>query len=263
MHSYKSSNIYSGGHVSGNDDIYFNFDIHHSSEDTVKLISLSSGRYDDKGVRYFYAYEYSPESSDIEKQKFKDIFEQDTSSHVREDTRDFIDNGVLEFDKFFSVSNYAYLLHTDYSRSSSLNMLVNQRFGVLKPGMLSIESIDSMYDGIKFDKQSAYELAEKTGYSRSGIGSQLDYIQLHFKKLKIDGQLFQIQNLLPLFIRPAFYDLLQFKTEQDRILFESLQGVDVFMHEEFFTSVSTVNHVRWLIHSINPMNRLTVFVLVK
>ena len=63
-------------------------------------------------------------------------------------------------------------------------------------------------------------------------------------------------------------DKLQFETDEDRILYQTLRGdensgCNVLVYNDFYISGSTVREIARYLHSINPLNTVTVFILVK
>ena len=72
-----------------------------------------------------------------------------------------------------------------------------------------------------------------------------------------------IKRFVPREVREGFYNFLRFKSKQAEETYRKLQGVDLFLYDDFVTSGTTVKEMMRCIRSIHDKNTLTVFALLQ
>ena len=93
-----------------------------------------------------------------------------------------------------------------------------------------------------------YELRSKMGKANFRWGELFGVILDKFETLKASGKLFQMKRFVPKVIRDSFSDYLQFETDEDRILYQTLRGdensgCNVLVYNDFYISGSTVREI--------------------
>ena len=84
-----------------------------------------------------------------------------------------------------------------------------------------------------------------------------------FKASADAKEVFKIKNYVPREIRTGFSEFLKFGNKEEANLYNSLQGKNVLIYDDFYTSGTTVGEVARLLKSIHEKNTLTIFTLVK
>lgn len=255
--------IYAG--VSIQDDaIEFNWDADRP-EDTLKLVSDSSGVESLGDVECFYAYRFDPSASSTDKKRIRDYLK-DGGSRFDEDIEQMVELGVLRFDSVQDLRTYSVLVSIDPDSSNSILHDIEVRLGSsMEISPISYHLVKCLIEDVEFDGNAAFEslMEAKPGWSESYIRKEIEFTRRKFEELKSEGSPFKIKRFIPPAIRAAFRNFLRFKTEEEKIAFESLQGVKVLAFDDFLTSGATLRELVRYLREINPSNDLSAFVLVK
>jgi len=256
--------VYAGVAIDG-DQVSFNWKSDDSSEDVLSLVEDMSGQYNEDGVRYIYGYEYNSSASSEQKKVFRNCIKHfDLTSNLYSDIFEFVDWAVVRLDSHYSLDNFSVTIRVESSKSPSLVDEIDAHISEYCRNLdVSFELLKKTYKDVSFDQDKALQVLLDSGYKRSRADYMIRRCLSQFERLKSSGELFQMKKFLPREIRSGFHDFLQFKSDEERELYETLQGVDVLIYDDFLTSGSTVKEIVRYLRSINDHNRLTVFVLVK
>lgn len=238
-----------------------------SEDDIVLLKENVSGEFNEDGVQYVYAYQYNPASSQRERSIFRNYLKNAPSSEDKhsENFENFIRHGVEQLDSYKPFKDFKVTITTHSSHKPSLTdeMLTYFMEYLDKNKWVPFELLKETYDHVTFDAKGAYQALIDAGYGKFEANQAIQKCKSKFESLKEAKEIFQMKRFLPREIRSGFHDFLKFKNDEERKTYESLQGVDVLIYDDFLTSGSTVKEIIRYLRSFHDKNTLTVFVLVK
>lgn len=238
-------------------------------DDVIHLTSDQLSKYDSDGVRYVYGYSYNPQSKRSDRnlvRKYMKSLPED--EYFSDDMTEFVDNALLSLDSTYPLSNFSVVVSTESSSNNfSLVDLIDVRFSDMidhNQFWVDLQLVKSMYSDVEFDVEKARSiLREEYNWSENRIQSGINNILKQFGKYKDSHELFQMKKFVPRELRGGFSNFLKFKNKDEENLYFSLQGVEVLLLDDFWTSGTTVKEMIRCLRSIHDKNRLTVFVLVK
>lgn len=257
--------IYAGARVERG-KIKFDWNHDNPEDDVILLKENVSGRFDEDGVEYVYAYEYNPSSTGRDRAKLRNYLKNAPQSKDRlsSDFHEFLEHGILQLDSYKRFSDFAVTITTHSSKSPSLtDEMLGYFMEYLRNDWISFELLKESYENVIFDSQEAFKSMLDAGYNTYEAKEHVQRAKEHFEDLKKEGELFQMKRFLPREIRSSFHNFLKFKNEEEQKVYEALQGVDVLIYDDFLTSGATVKEIVKYLRSFNDKNHLTVFVLVK
>ncbi len=251
-----------------NNKVTFNWDTD-DKNDVIHLCQNTSGEYNDDGVRYFYGYSYDIQSSrahrKIVRQYLKNL---DSSSNLYSDDEwEFIENGLLHLDSKYPISNFSVVVSVDSVSKSSLVDMINYQmedFISSETYWVDIKLVKATYADVKFNEEMLRDILKSNyHWTDNRINYAVNKATETFNSLKNSGELFQMKRFVPKEIRQGFTNFLKFKNDEEKELYNSLQGVDVLLLDDFITSGATIKEMVRCLRSIHNENRLTAFALVK
>ena len=181
-----------------------------------------------------------------------------------EDVEDFVKNAVLKLDHFIPLDSIDAIVDITPSRKPALTDVIRQQL-VYESGTISREFslVKKAYKDVQFDVEKAIDALRKVGYTEQMIDREIRFTISKFNDLKESDELFQMKRFVPVELRTGFIDYIKFKTEDEKIVYKELQGVNVLIFDGFYTSGSTVKEVIRYLKAINNKNTLTIFILIK
>lgn len=237
------------------------------------MVYDSSGEFDSDNIRYIYGYTFNPNANSDDNRTVRNYLKNLGSKVFDEDIDDFVEDGVCKLcrytdgGKFFKATvDVESASHRDTSLTDIMFLHIHEN---IKSISLSFHLIKKMYKDVTFNEEQAIEALRRAGKSKVYIERCIKITNEKFYELKSSGELFQMKRFVPKEIRDSFSDYLQFKNEEERHSYETLRGDDensgcnVLIYDDFYTSGSTVREIARYLHSINPLNTLTVFILIK
>ena len=129
----------------------------------------------------------------------------------------------------------------------------------------NMQLIKKMCKDVTFDENRAREAMSKTVRYRDPdvLEDAIKSLKDQFEIAKKEGNPFQIKRYIPVVGRAGFINFFKFATPAYQNAYETLAaGTEVLICDDFITSGSTVSEIIRFLNSINPNNKLTVFVLV-
>ena len=129
-----------------------------------------------------------------------------------------------------------------------------------------IQLVKEMYANVQFDVNEVRAALQNSTYRRyrpREIEQIIKETQDLMERFKSEGKLFKMKLHSPREVRSGFSNFLKFANEEERMTYEDLQGVEVLIYDDLYTSGATVREIIRLLRSINENNTLTVFVLIK
>ena len=256
------SRLYEGIRVDHKDNVIFNWDYDDSKKDCLYLDGFRANYFNEDGIRYVYAYQYSPNASERDKKIIR-TYLKSKQGFKDENVRDLVDNGVLKLDSVNRINSFDALLTIKSSKPFSLTNLMHiylTEYSITP--YIDFELVKKSYDGITIDYNKIQQALKKLRWDKIRIENFIDELKEDFDYYKQRGFLFEMKRILPRQIREAFSNFLQFRTEEDRQIYEKLQNANVLIYDDFLTSGSTVKEVIGYLKAINPNNTLTVFILI-
>ena len=256
------SRLYEGIRVDHKDTVIFNLDYDDSKKDCLYLDGFSANYFNEDGIRYIYAYQYSPNASERDKKIIR-TYLKSKQGFIDDNVRDLIDNGVLKLDSIHRIKDFDVLLTIKSSKPFSLTNLIHTYLTDynLTP-FTDFELVKKAYDGISVNYNKIREELRKLRWNQQSVDDFIEELNDKFDYYKRKGFLFEMKRILPRQIREAFSNFLQFKTMENKQIYEKLQDVNVLIYDDFLTSGSTVKEVIRYLKAINPGNTLTVFILI-
>lgn len=257
--------VYGGLSFNENEKPIFDWYSDDSKKDVVRLTKESSGSFDEDDVRYIYGYQYNPNASPESKKLFRKFIK--TISYddfIEDNVDDFVDYGVLQIEHYEKFDNFGALVHIEPSKPNSLVDRIGDYIADYTRCLYTdFTLIKRMCKDVKLDIPKIEQILIDNGYTQAKINKTIKNVQKMYDGLVREKKTFTMKKFLPRIIRDSFEDFLIFKNDEDRKLYESLQGVDVLIYDDLLTSGATVKEVIRCLKSIHDENRLTVFVLVK
>lgn len=268
----RSNRIYAGVYIDNSGFVKMNWHKDKLKRDILRLSVDTSGYDDEFGIKHIYAYEYNPSilTNGLSKDSknvwriFRNALK--AGNHIEmSDLDNFVATGVARISEYESLDKFTVFVHVSPTHGnvvlSRIGMQIIEDKGDAE--LIDIELIKKVYDEVTFDEILLRNIMKEHKDSESKIQEVLTSIRNTFESHKDSGRLFEMKSFLPRYIRPAFRDFLKFKSEDDRILYESLDGANVLLYDDFITSGSTIREMIFYLNSINPRNRLTAFALIK
>lgn len=257
--------IYAGITVDDNNNIRFNWK-NDSDEDVIMLADDISGQFVTDRVKNIYGYAYSKNASASEKKLTRDYLKSLGHSVTmdHENIYEFVERGVLRIEKYANFNDFGATIHIESSRSPSLVDVISEYISEYTVGIhTDFTLVKKTYQDVEFDESKAYAALLAANYIPEQADREIKFTVNKFESLKSSGELFQVKRFIPKPIRAGFLNFLKFKTESERKVYESLQGVNVLIFDDFLTSGSTIAELVRYLRSIHDKNMLTAFVLVK
>lgn len=257
--------IYAGITIDDNNNVRFNWE-NDSDEDIIVLADDVSGQFVKDRVNYIYGYEYSKNASVSEKKLMRDYLKSlgHSAATSDENVNEFVERGVLRIEKYVKFNEFGATIHIESSKSPSLVDVIS---GYVSEYTRSIHTdftlVKKTYEDVEFDEIKAYDALLAENYTPEHAKREINFTAKKFESLKHSGELFQIKRFIPKPIRSGFLNFLKFKNEHERKVYESLQGVNVLIFDDFLTSGSTIAELVRYLRSIHDDNTLTAFVLIK
>ena len=254
-----------------NGQFKFDWTANDPDKDILLLNEDTSGVFDEDDVGYFYAYTYNPNAELNQIATFRRALKSEISYSannslvIEDEVNDFVEDGVLRLDKFKRLRDFAVIVNV---RPTKVNQLLDTMRGYIaqyvKSKHLRLELIKRMHDEVQFDAAQARRVLSNSGnYDPEDIESHIRRVTQRFELAKRKRKLFEMKHFAPEEIRHGFSNFLKFASAEHQRLYESLQGVDVLIYDDFYTSGATVKEIIRLLRSIHEDNTLTVFVLIK
>ena len=261
--------VYGGLSFDENEKPIFDWYDDDSEKDVVNLKADSSGSFDKDDVRYIYGYQYNSKASETSKKMFRKFIKNTTFDDMNDDdvydaVDDFIDFGVLKIEKYADFNDFGALVHIGPSKYNSLVEEIGLHIANYTHCIYADFSLIKMLcKDVELDIQKIKMVLENEGYPQEKIIVIIKRIQKAYDPLVNNGKTFTMKKFLPRIIRDSFEDFLIFKNDDERKVYNALQGVDVLIYDDFLTDSTTIREIIRCLKSIHDENRLTVFVLVK
>lgn len=258
-----------GGIRLSNNVPIFNEDYDDTRNDVILLRNKASGTFMEEDVEYVYGYEYNPNSDPKDRKAFRRFlkdFNSKSKTFYAEEVDDFVENAVFALDSYHRLKDFEVIVYTQSTSNKifTLSDVINSyMLEYCRNIRISFELIKQTYSDVEFNVEEAIAALRNKGMNDNDIQDEIEFTVNKFNNLKQTGELFQMKRFIPKEIRTAFHNFLKFKTEEEQKVYESLQGVDVLIYDDFLTSGSTVKEIIRYLKSFNDKNTLTVFVLVK
>lgn len=259
------SNVFAGIQVDRDKNIQFNWSSD-TSNDIMSLCSDTSGEFGENGVRFVYGYQFNRHIRSRDAKIVRDYVKgiSDSSNLYSKDIETLVERAIDRLDDRYSLDTFQTLVRVQPTKSPSLVDLIRQHLvDYMDDFGISFDLIKETYENVQFDADKAANALRAVGMSEKDIQYEIDFTIDKFENLKKSGELFQMKRFLPKQIRRGFYGFLKFRSEEEKEAYESLQGVDVLIYDDFMTSGTTVNEVIRYLRAIHDKNTLTVFVLIK
>lgn len=241
--------------------VRFNWTKDKLSRDLILLHSDNYGYLTEDGVMIIYGYSYDGRNYPYDKVKaFRDYIKH--PSYDTDDVERFVSQGIANFCKITDAENYKVVIGIPSEKKPSILDEIKMHLMDICDKYVGYDLVKETYEHVKFDELKARKVLEESNYHRD-IDDTIEFTLTKFEELKKTGQLFEMKRFLPKEIRVAFSDFLKFKNEDERKIYATLQGVNVLMYDDLYTSGATLKEMARYLRSINPTNTLTAFILIK
>lgn len=251
--------IYGGVSIENNSAI-FNFE-EDSDNDIIKLCENSPITETLSCIPHIFGFSYTDIANRSQKEVFRKILKSVPTKYM-DDVYDFVEAGMFNLDRLFPIENFSAIVNVESTNKSSISCIDLMKLQLEEFSGLSNTSfslIKRICNEVKFDERMAYNALKKLNYSEERISKT---IKIAKAKLESDG-LFSMKRFLPPEIRKSFFDYLKFPDKITEDKYRSLQGVEVLIYDDLYTSGATLLEMSKYLHKINPNNRITAFALVK
>ena len=253
------------GHYIFDDEFDFDTDI-------IKLCTKTSGYKDFDNVTVYYGFEFNPKSSNKEQKEFRDSLKykiEDDDVFYGEEARRFVEDGIYNMDELKRLVDFGVVISTASTYGEkTLTGLMSQICWDLMPDRIpccNMRLLKKLCKDVTFDEQRAKEALMKTDKyaDEEDAEEAVRNLKQQFNKAIRAGGIFKIKIYQPVVGRIGFMDFLKFETPTHQRLYETLKkGTEVLICEDFITSGSTVSEIIRFLNTINPNNKISVFVLI-
>ena len=255
------SKICSGIRVK-NGNVNFNWKSDNYAEDLINLYHNNSGEFNKDDIMYIYGYQFNDNGTYDEKKIVRDYLKKD--GIYTNDVETFVERGVHHIEDYINLKNFGAVVNVESTSGYSLVDIIGSYLNAYIEGIhVSFQLIKDSYKNVQFDINKAKLALKSAGYTESEISKELSRTVDKFNALKQSNELFQMKKFMPAPIRSGFYDFLKFRTDDEKFTYMNLQGENVIIYDDFYTSGATVSEIIRYLKAINDKNTLTVFVLVK
>lgn len=265
-------NIYDEGIRKDESDHYI-FDYYLDIDtDIIFLSKNTSGVKTVGNLTYYYGYEFNPKATRKQQEDFRNSIKHkfhDNNIFYSEDADRFVRDGIYRMDELKSLSDFGVVISTaSFYGEKTLTGLMCQICWDEMPDRVpccNFQLIKKMCKDVTFDEERAREALMHTEKYRDkrDVDNAIKNLKAQFEAEKRRGGLFKIKLYKPVIGRSGFIDFLKFATPSHQKLYETLKnGTEVLVCEDFITSGSTVNEIIRFLNSINPNNKISVFVLI-
>lgn len=237
--------------------------------DIIYLKKDNSGVKITNSLTYFYAYEFNPNLDNSEVKEFRTAIKHnlsDTDLFDGEVVFDFVEDGLFRFDSYKKLSDFKVVVMSETSQFSLLTILDSLLYQYTDGEITSIKMIKNLCKDVIFDREKARKAlfnTDKYGSSEIKINKALDSIEKLFRKFQNTTNVFKMKLYSPVVARVGFTNIFRFKNKEQENLYKELEsGTEVLICDDFITSGSTVKEIMNVLNSVNPNNRLTVFILI-
>lgn len=253
-------NIYAGVSIT-NTKVIFNWTSDNANTDILKLAKPNYGEVLINDIPVIYGYEFTPRASSSDKKVFRDYIK--SNALISENVQQLVELGILHLDYMFSLSNLGYAVHPQSRTGYDLVTLMGNWIMEYSDATMSdFELIKEAYQNVTFDAAKAKAALRKRNIPEREIDNIISDVTRRFNALKQTDKLFEIKMFLPREIRSGFLNYFKFATDDERIAYEALQGVDVLVYDDLATSGATLKEINRYLTAINPNNTLHSFVLL-
>lgn len=200
----------------------------------------------DMTYSYYFAYELEKSEYSTELMKSLKMLEGNPR-----DLDQVVNKAVIGFDNVFGLNNYDTII-TPESSSLILSKIANaieSKSGVAN--LFTDAFVKSASTDIKLDMDKVNELPEKTKKE----------VFRAFTKATDPSKPFKIKEIFSAH-RKFFIDFLQFNTQNDRKLFNAVEGKEVILIDDYKTSGTTIKEMLRQLADLGAA-KVTVFVFIK
>lgn len=250
--------LYEGIYIDDKNNVKFNWDIDNEPSDIIKLNTSSAGVFNRDNFRYIYGYCYTSEANRAARKIVRDHLK---DNPYDENVEHFIETALFQLDHMSPLESFNIVVTVESKSSGLVDQIELQLLDVI-PHCASLHLIKELYDNIKFNEELVIKLLKDQNKADYEIKDIVDKTRRRFENFKAEKRLFKIKDYMPTIVRFGFEDFLKFKTEEDKQLFKNLQGANVLVVDDFLTSGAPIKEMTRYLTSINPTNKITVFVLV-
>lgn len=240
--------------------------------DIIFLCKNTSGVKTKGNLTYYYGYEFNPKATRKQQEDFRNDIKHkfhDSDIFYSVDADRFVRDGIYRMDELKRLSDFGVAISTaSFYGEKTLTGLMCQICWDEMPDRVpccNLQLIKKMCKDVTFDEERAREALMSTEKYRNkrDVDAAIKNLKAQFEAEKRRGGLFKIKLYKPVIGRSGFIDFLKFPTQAHQKLYETLkEGTEVLVCEDFITSGSTVNEIIRFLNSINPNNKISVFVLI-
>jgi hypothetical protein len=240
--------------------------------DVIYLTNSHGGEIVTDNLTYYYAYEFNPKSNIRSQREFRDALKHSFSNKnvfYGGDAIKFVENGFSRLSDMKSLEDFGVVISTAsrYGEQTLTGLMCRVCYENMPNHVQcgNMQLIKKMCKDVTFDEDRARAALSKTKrYSDpDDMEDAIQSLKDQFETAKKEGNPFQIKRYIPVVGRAGFIDFFKFATPAHRNAYEKLAaGTEVLICDDFITSGSTVREIIRFLNSINPNNKITVFVLV-
>jgi hypothetical protein len=249
-------------------DYDFDFD-----EDIIYLAKDTSGIKETENLTYYYGFEFNPNTTEKQQRDFRDALKHKMGNSrvfYGDDATRFVEDGIYALDEMKNFDDFSVVISTasEYGEKtlSGLMRMIIWDMCAANTNVYNMQLIKKFCKDVTFDEDRARAALLKTkryGKRPNLIDGIIKSMKEQFEEAKQENGLFKIKRYKPVAGRYGFIDFLRFRNPQDQETYERLQeGTEVLICDDFITSGSTVNEIIRFLNTINPNNKISVFVLI-
>ncbi len=243
------------------------------NSDIIMLNKDNSGFVNEDGLTYYYAYQFNPKTNSKQQKEFRNALKHNLTNpdvfYGDEATR-FVMDGIYKMDSMKSLNDFNVVVSTasHYGDKTLTGLMCSMIWEELSDSslVLNMQLIKKLCSEVTFDRDKAKEALRKTnryGSDEEAIENAVERIEYDFNREKKSGRLFTMKKYQPVAGGAGFMDFLKFANSYDQKIYETLRkGTEVLICDDFITSGTTVKEIIRFLNSVNPNNKISVFVLI-
>lgn len=248
-------------------DKRFDFDT-----DIIQLTTNTSGVKSIEGLTYYYGYEFNPKVKKADISKFRSALKHEFANEnvfYSDEAETFVIDGIYHMDRYKSLNDFGVVISTAsyYGENTLTGLMCKYVWEESRNDaeVADLQLIKELAKNVTFDEQKADEaLANTTKYKDiTKRHNAIKDLKREFEKAKKSNEIFKMKKYLPSAARVGFTNFLKFANETEEDLYRTLdKGTEVLICEDFVTSGSTIKEIIRFLNSVNPNNKISVYVLV-
>ncbi len=246
----------------------FAFDFEHDGQEDIVTLMGDGYQVEAFGKCFYYGYEFSDQVDGHLRSAFIKYVKFTENMQDNPDLTKFIKKAIDQLNQHINLYDYDLVVMPESSSKVNQYML-RYIYRFAQPMLRKMELVKSLPSSISFDMD---------GYEQSYLDDVLENGRPRYTQQQKEEVKNSISDMLDMIhqkdyftiakdvrksrFRPYMMNFLQFATEQDKELCNTIRKQNVLVIDDVTTSGSTLNEVLRVLRILNEDNKVTVFSLI-